>query len=152
MGHKFRSVVEQARGPGATVVLISPEVTQALGGFKQHRVLMSVNGSATFNSSTYPWKGEGLYVGLPKAQREAAGLTIGDEADFEIELDTRPREFELPPELDAAFDAAPELRRRFDALSWSRKRLIFEPVADAKKPETRAARLEKALADLRALP
>jgi hypothetical protein len=142
-------VVEQARGPGATVVLISPEVAKALGGLKQQRVLLSVNGSAAFTSSTYPWKGEGLYVGLPKAAREAAGLALGDPADFEIALDTRPREFELPPELDAAFDAEPELRRRFDSLSWSRKRLIFEPLAAAKKPETRAARLDKALSDLR---
>lgn len=149
MAHKFRSVVEQARGPGATVVLIPPDVTQALGGFKQQRVLMSVNGGETFNSSTYPWKGEGLYVGVPKAQREAAGLKVGDEADFEIELDTRPREIVLPPELEAAFTAEPELGQRFDALSWSRKRLILEPLAEAKKPETRQARLEKALADLR---
>jgi hypothetical protein len=150
MGHRFRSVVEQARGPGATVVLISPEVTKALGGFKQQRVIMSVSGGEPFNSSTYPWKGEGLYVGLPKAAREAANLNIGDKAEFEIEFDTRPREIVLPPELEAAFEAEPELRVKFDALSWSRKRLIFEPLAEGKKPETRAARLEKALADLRA--
>lgn len=149
MKHRFRSPVEQARGPGATVVLISPDVARALGGFKQQRVVMSVNGGEPFNSSTYPWKGEGLYVGLPKAAREAAGLKIGDGADFEIELDTRPRQVVLPAELEAAFEAEPELRRHFDALSWSRKRLIFEPLAEAKKPETRAARLEKALADLR---
>jgi len=125
MKHRFNAVVERARGPGA---------------------------SPPFSSSTYPWKGEGLYVGLPKAERQAAGLEVGDAADFEIEVDARPREFELPPELEAAFDAEPDLRRRFDGLSWSRKRLIFEPVADAKKLETRAARLEKALADLGALP
>jgi hypothetical protein len=150
MKHHFRSTIEQARGPGATVVLISPEVTATLGGFRQQRVIMSVNGGPAFNSSTYPWKGEGLYVGLPRAQREPAGLAIGDEADFEIELDTRPREVVLPAELEAAFEAEPELRRRFEALSWSRKRLIFEPIADARKPETRAMRLEKALAELRA--
>src|SRR5262249_53214867 len=103
------------------------------------RVLMSVNSSGPFKSSTYPWKGAGLFVGLPRAQREAGGLTVGDEADFEIELDTTAREVVLPPELEAAFEAEPDLRRRFDTLSWSRKRLIFEPLAEAKKPDTRQA-------------
>jgi uncharacterized protein YdeI (YjbR/CyaY-like superfamily) len=86
---------------------------------------------------------------VPKATRVATGAKLGDEVEIEIELDESPREIVLPPELGAAFDAEPDLRARFDALSWSRKRLIFEPLADAKKPETRAAKLEKALADLR---
>jgi antitoxin component of MazEF toxin-antitoxin module len=151
MKHRFRSVIEQARGPGATVVLIPADVATALGGLKQQRVIGSVNDGEPFATSTYPWKGVGLYVGVPKASREAAGVVLGDEVELELELELRPRVIELPPELEAAFAAEPELRSRFEALSWSRKRLIFEPVADAKKPETRAARLQKAVAELRAL-
>jgi uncharacterized protein YdeI (YjbR/CyaY-like superfamily) len=56
---------------------------------------------------------------------------------------------EIPPELEAAFAAEPALRQRFDALSFSRRRDLAAPIAEAKKPETRAARLEKALAALR---
>jgi hypothetical protein len=131
-------------------VLIPPEVATVLGGLKQQRVIGTVNGGAPFTTSTYPWKGIGLYVGLPKASREAVGVMLGDEVDVELELDTRPRIMELPSELEATFEAEPELRRRFEALSWSRKRLIFEPLAEAKRPETRAVRLEKALNELRA--
>lgn len=147
MKHRFRSVIEQARGPGATVLLIPADVATALGGLKQQRVIGSVNGGEPFTTSTYPWKGVGLYVGVPKASRDAVGVGLGDEV--ELEVDTRPRAIALPPELETAFAAEPELRTRFEALSWSRKQLIAEPVAAAKKPETRAARLVKALAELR---
>jgi len=148
MKHRFRSVIEQARGPGATVARVPDQHVAGLGGFKQKRAKGTVNG-VPFTTATFPYKGEGLWIGVPKATRIAAGAELGDEVDIEIELDESPREIVLPPELEAAFDAEPELRRKFEALSWSRKRLIFEPLAEAKKPETRTARLETALADLR---
>ena len=93
--HRFRTVLEQARGPGATVVLIPPDVATALGGLKQQRVIGSVNGGEPFTTSTYPWKGIGLYVGVPTATRAAAGVVLGDEIELELELDTRPRAVEL---------------------------------------------------------
>ena len=90
-------------------------------------------------------------MGVPKATREAAGLTIGDEADLELMLDETPRTVEIAPELQAAFDAEPELAARFEKLAFSRKRELADPVREAKRPETRAARVEKALARLREL-
>ena len=56
---------------------------------------------------------------------------------------------ELAPELEAALATEPALRERFGSLSWTRRRELADPIAEAKKPETRAARLEKALAVLR---
>ena len=144
---RFQSVIEQARGPGATVARIPDEHIEALGGFHQKRAVGTVNG-VPFSTPTFPYRGEGLWVGVPKQIREAAGAKLGDNVEIELELDERPREIVLPPELEAAFDQEPALRERFEALSWSRKRLIFEPLAEAKRPETRAARLAKAMADL----
>jgi len=146
--HRFRTVIEPARGPGATVARVPDQYVAGLGGFKQKRAKGTVNG-VPFTTATFPYKGEGLWIGVPKATRIAASANVGDEVEIEIELDDSPREIVLPAELEAAFAADPELRRTFDALSWSRKRLIFEPLAEAKKPETRRARLEKAVADLR---
>jgi len=148
--HRFRGVIEAARGPGAAVILVAPEVATALGGLKQMRVTGKLNG-VSFQSSTYPWKGTGLYLGLHKATREAAGVAVGDEVEVEVARDDRPRLLELAPELEAALAAEPELRARFDGLSFSRRRELADPVADAVKPETRAARLERALARLREL-
>ena len=145
---RFRTTIEQARGAGATVAIVPPEHVPALGGMKQKRAFGWVNG-VQFMTATFPFKGLGLYVGVPKAARVAAGLTVGDEADMELMLDESPRVVELAPELKAALDAEPELLARYDKLSTSRKRELADPVAEAKRPETRAARVEKALARLR---
>ena len=147
MTHRFRTVIEAATGGGAAAQ-IPPDVTAALGGMKQMRVTGTLNGHP-IRTSTMPYRG-GFYVGLHKAAREAAGVEIGEEVELELALDTSPRVLELPPELEAAFVAEPTLRERFDALSFSRRREMAEPIGEAKKPETRAARLDRALSALRA--
>jgi hypothetical protein len=144
--HRFRTRIEAARDGGA-VALIPSNVTTALGGLKQMRVTGMLNGTA-FRSSTMPYRGA-FYLGVHKATRESAGVAIGDEVEVALTRDDSPRVLELPPELEAAFATDPGLRQRFDALSFSRRRDLAGPINDAKKPETRAARLEKALVALR---
>jgi hypothetical protein len=144
--HTFKSVIEAARGGGA-VAEIPADVTKALGGLKQMRVFGTVNGVA-YKSSTMPYRGS-FYLGVHKQTREAAGVDIGAEVDIEITRDDSPRVLELAPELEAALATDPELRARFDALSFSRRRELADPIREAVKPETRSARLDKALAHLR---
>ena len=47
----------------------------------------------------------------------------------------------VPPDLSAALEAHPRAAERFAAFPWSARRAILIWVADAKKPETRAARV-----------
>ena len=145
--YRFKAVLQQARGGGAGV-LIPPDVAEAMGGRKQFRVTGTLNG-VPIRSSTFPYEGEGLWLGVHKATREAAGVEFGDALEFAITRDDAPRVMKLPPELEAALAAEPALRDRFEALSFTRRRELADPIAEAKKPETRAARLEKALAALR---
>lgn len=146
--HRFKSVIEAARGGGA-VALVPPDVAAAIGGLKQLRITGTVNG-VPYRSSTMPYRGQ-FYMGVHKATREGAGVEIGDEVEIELTLDDSPRTLELAPELKAALAAEPDLRARFDALSFSRRRELADPVAQAVKPETRAARVERALERLREL-
>jgi hypothetical protein len=146
---RFTATLEEARAGGA-VVLVSSEVASALGGLKQMRVFGTLNG-VDYRSSTMPYGGRGLFMGVHKATRQAAGVEIGDVVEIEITRDDSPRTLDLAPELEAAFAAEPELRARFDGLSFSRRRDLAAPIAEAKRPETRASRLEVALARLRAL-
>jgi bifunctional DNA-binding transcriptional regulator/antitoxin component of YhaV-PrlF toxin-antitoxin module len=67
------------------------------------------------------------YVGFRKEIRERAGIAPGDRVTIEIEADDAPREVELPPELSHALDEHP----------------------DAKKQETRARRIDRAVEMLR---
>ncbi|HET6744619.1 MAG TPA: YdeI/OmpD-associated family protein [Candidatus Limnocylindria bacterium] len=146
MTHRFITTIEAAVGGGAAA-RIPPDIGAQLGGLKQMRVTGSLNGTP-IRTSTMPYRG-GLYVGIHKASREAAGVEIGDEVQLELTRDDSPRVLEIPAELEAAFAGEPALRERFDALSFSRRRDLAAPISEAKKPETRAARLEKALATLR---
>jgi Domain of unknown function (DUF1905)/Bacteriocin-protection, YdeI or OmpD-Associated len=145
--YRFTAVLQNAGGGGA-VVLMPDDVSDAMGGRRRFRVTGTVNG-VPMRSSTFPYKGEGLWLGVHKATREAAGAEFGDELAFEIALEDAPRVLELAPELEAALAAEPALRDRFEALSFTRRRELADPIADAKKPETRTARLDRALAALR---
>jgi len=111
------------------------------------RIIGSANGVA-FRSSTMPYRG-GFYLGLHKATREAAGIEFGDPIDIEISRDDSARVLALPEELEAAFRAEPALGERFASLSFSRRRELAEPISEAKRPETRARRLEDAIRNLR---
>src|ERR1700674_4086949 len=112
--HRFRARLEEARAGGA-FVLLPIDVATALGGLKQMRVVGTVNGIA-YQSSTMPYGGRGLFMGVHKATRAAAGVDLGDEIDVVVSRDDRPRVLELPPELESAFALEPALRTRFDVL------------------------------------
>ena len=132
------------------MVLIPVEIATSLGGLKQMRVVGTVKGVA-YQSSTMPYGGRGLFMGVHRATREAAGISIGETVQIVVARDERPCVLETPPELESALAAEPALRLRFDALSFSRRRDLAGPISEAKLPETRAARLQKALATLRGL-
>ena len=146
--HRFKSVIEAARGGGA-VARIPDELVKPLGGLKQMRVIGKVNG-VDCRTSTMPYRGA-FYLGLHKHTREAAGVAIGDEVEIEITRDDSPRVLELAPEFEATLAAEPDLRARFDGLSFSRRRELADPIAHAVKTETRTARIERALDRLRDL-
>jgi len=88
-------------------------------------------------------------VGVSANNREAAAVAGGDEVDVDIELDTGPREVEVPPELAAALAADPMAKAFFDSLSNSNKSWHTLQIAGAKTDETRQRRLAKSMQMLR---
>ena len=148
---RFKARIEAARGGeasgGGAVAVIPAALVGAVGGPRQQRVIGTMNG-LPFKSSTQTYGGV-YYVGLHKATREAAGVAFGDEVELELTRDDAPRVLELAPELEAALATDADLRARFDAMSFTRRKEMSVSISDAKRPETRAARLEKALAALR---
>ena len=54
-----------------------------------------------------------------------------------------PRTMQVPADLEARLAAEPEARRRFDALDAQSRYAILYRIHDAKKPETRARRIDK---------
>jgi uncharacterized protein YdeI (YjbR/CyaY-like superfamily) len=60
-----------------------------------------------------------------------------------------PRTSTVPPDLQAELDADPDAKAFFEGLSSANRYAILYRLHDAKKPETRARRLEKFVAMLR---
>ena len=145
--HRFTAELEAGRGGGA-MVLVPPEIATALGGLRQMRAVGTVNG-VPYQSSVMPYGGRGLFLGVHKATREAAGVFPGERVDVVISRDDRPRVLEIPAELAAALAADPEARAAFDRLSFTNRKEIATSVAEAKRPETRERRLAAAMARLR---
>jgi hypothetical protein len=102
----------------------------------------------TYRNTIAPMGG-GWWVGVSQAHREASGLKGGDEVQVTLELDTAPREIEVPPELAAALDADPVAKAFFDGLSYSNKSVFTLNVAGTKNPDTKARRVDQAIAKMR---
>jgi hypothetical protein len=143
---KFRARIE-GTGKTAAGIEVPAEVVTALGGTKRPPVRVTINGY-TYRSSVAVLGGR-FMVGVSNEVRAKAGVSAGDELEIGMELDTAPREVAVPAELERELAKDARAREAFDALSYSRKRLIVDPIANAKTAETRDRNLAKALSTLR---
>jgi Bacteriocin-protection, YdeI or OmpD-Associated/Domain of unknown function (DUF1905) len=135
------------RGPAAAVVLNDEQVAAVGEGARRFPVRASVNGY-TWRTSVIRMEGEFL-VGLNREVREHAGVQAGDSVAVKLELDTAPREVEVPAALEAALAADDEAREAFDAMAYTHRKELARWVAEAKREETRQRRVTQALQMLR---
>ncbi|WP_242908032.1 YdeI/OmpD-associated family protein [Actinomadura terrae] len=142
---KFRTQVEPPEPMRGLEV--PPEVVEALGGGARPPVTITVNGHS-WRSRVAIMRGRHL-LGLSKANRQAAGVEIGEEVEVELELDTEPRVVVEPADFARALDGDSAARAAYDALPDGRKREHVRAIESAKRPETRLRRIEKAIATLR---
>ncbi len=134
-------------GKTATGVEIPPEVVKSLGAGKKPPVQVTINGH-TYRS-TIASRGGRFLVGVSAENREAANVAAGDEVDVRLMLDTEPREVVVPADLAKALGGDAKAKRFFEGLTYSQKQWYVHPIEEAKKPETRERRLEKAIKMLR---
>jgi hypothetical protein len=137
-----------ARGPAAAFVLEDDQVAVVGEGAKRFPVVASINGYR-WRTTVTRMKGEFL-VGLNREVREGAGVQAGDTVTIALELDTAPRDVKVPEALAQALAADSEARTAFDGLAFTHRKEFARWIAEAKREETRARRLEQALEMLRA--
>ena len=126
---------------------VPEELVEAMGGGKRPRVTITINGHS-WTSRVAIMRGRNL-IGLSNANRKAAGVVTGDRVEVELELDLEPRVVVEPADFATALDAEPLARSAFDRLTDSQKSQHLRLIENAKKPDTRARRIEKMLATLR---
>jgi hypothetical protein len=143
---RFRATVELG-GKTATGIAVPEDVVAALGEGKRPPVLVSIGGH-TYRTTVARMGGRFL-VPLSAENRTAAGVAAGDQVEVDIEPDTAPREVEVPADLAEALGGDDAARASFDAMSYTHRKEWVRWVTEAKKAETRAARLAKTIESLR---
>jgi len=123
---------------------------KAVFGMVRAPVKVTLNGYS-YRSTISSMGGE-VFIPLRKSNREAAGLEGGETIDVEIELDTAQREIKPPADFIRALKAEPPAWDRWQELSFTHQREHVEVIEGAKKPETRARRIESAVRMIAARP
>ncbi len=143
---RFHSIV-QLGGKTATGIPVPEEVVSDLGSSKRPPVRVTINGH-TYRS-TVASRGGKFVLPISAENREGAGVVAGDDVDVDIELDSEPREVDVPPDFAEALDRDEAARRSFDGLSYSQKQRHVLSIEGAKTSETRQRRIAKAVDTLR---
>ena len=125
----------------ATGITIPFDVEKVFGA-KRVPVKATVN-KAVYRGSIVRMGGKYM-LGIPKAFRDEAGIAAGDNIVITLETDTAPREVKVPADLAKAIKKA-GLTAAWDKLSYTHRKEYARAVEEAKRPETRAKRIEKTI-------
>jgi hypothetical protein len=123
---------------------------KAIFGKLRAPVKVTVNGY-TFRSTIAAMGGPPC-IPLRRSNREAAGLVGTETLDVTLALDTDRREVKPPADLVRALKSSPPAWERWQKLSYTHQREHAEAIEGAAKPETRARRIDAAVAKLKATP
>src|SRR5687768_4643963 len=142
---KFNTTILTS-GKTATGICIPDDIIEKLGAGKKPPIKVTLHGY-TYRSTVAVMGGK-FMVGVNADVREAAGVKGGDKLNVEIELDTEERTIEVPAEFQKMLNKNAAARKLFETLSYSKKKALIIPVANAKTDETRNRNIEKALNSL----
>src|SRR5438034_300605 len=110
---KFKTTLLQA-GKTATGIQVADEIVEGFKAGKKPPVRITINGYTYRN--TIAVMGGVYMVGVSAEHRKGAGVEGGDEIEVTIELDTAPREVEIPAELEKALSKNKAAKTFFDSL------------------------------------
>ncbi|MGW6201486.1 YdeI/OmpD-associated family protein [Kribbella sp. NPDC055110] len=127
---------------GGAWVEVPGEVVAALGGGGRIPVVATFDGVGYRGSIAS--MGGCMALGVLKSIRAELGKGDGDAVTVTVERDSGERVVEVPEDFAAALAEA-GLRESFDGLSYSHRREHVNAIVDAKKAETRARRIAKAV-------
>lgn len=140
---KFKTMLRVATDMDAMGIEVPPAIVEGFGQGKRPKVTVTLKGY-TYRSTVSVMGGK-FMLPLAKVHREAAGVTGGTTVEVTLELDTAPREVEVPKDLAAALKKA-GARAAFDKLAFTHRKEHVRAIEEAMAAETRARRIEKAVA------
>lgn len=140
--HTFTAIIQNAGGGGAFVEV--PFDVEAAFGSKKPKVKAMIEG--------IPYRGLLVRMGtenhlliILKGIREQISKTFGDKVKITVELDTEPRVIDVPVELKKAFKIEKDAKVFFEKLAYTHQREYVMWINEAKRDETRQARIAKTI-------
>ncbi|MBI5709542.1 MAG: DUF1905 domain-containing protein [Candidatus Eisenbacteria bacterium] len=131
--------------PGSWTTIVLPKSASAKLGTRARVPVAGTINDFGFRSSAFPTSGGTHHIMVNREMREGAGVEAGDRARVVIEVDTRSRPVVLPPALRKALAGSKTAKAAFEKLPPSHRREIAGYIAEAKRPETIARRVERTL-------
>ncbi|MGP8217503.1 MAG: YdeI/OmpD-associated family protein [Bacteroidia bacterium] len=145
---KFKAKISRPEGVGTWHFANVPiDVEKEFGKKGQVKVKASVNGKVFYNSLMPHGNGK-HYIVLGEQIRTQAGVKVGDTINMTIEADNRARTVELPEDFELALAKNKVALEFFSSLSYTYKKQYADWIASAKREETRADRIVKAIEKL----
>ena len=137
----FTSKVEITDSDPPWHILRVPKSKVADFGFKGNlrRVICSLNGTASFQCSLFPSKGN-YFLTLGKKLREKLKVDVGDKVTIELAKDESKYGMPMPKEFAEVLRQDPDGKRLFDALSPGNQRLMLKLIVFVKDVDKRIAR------------
>lgn len=120
------------------------DVEKEWGNRARVSVRGTMNGFA-FRTSIFPDGKGGHTMMVNKAMRQGAAARPGDFVRMELQQDNAPRTVTVPADLKRALAKSARARAVFDAFAPSHRKAYIEWIESAKRDETRAARIAKAM-------
>ena len=146
---RFRVVLDKDDKSEATGIAIPFDVEKVFGTRARVPVRGTINGFP-FRSSIFPMGGGCHFMAVNKATREGAKAKAGDTISVRMERDEEPRVITPPQDFARALKASKPAQAAWEKLSYTHQKEHAKAIEEAKKPETRARRIEKAIAQLEA--
>ncbi|MGH9832056.1 MAG: YdeI/OmpD-associated family protein [Blastocatellia bacterium] len=153
MAIRFKVKLEQYEDTQVLHAYLPFDVYEAFGTRARMPVKGTINGFA-FRNSIFPMGPMGggkFYLVVNKQMREGAKVKAGDLAEFRLKKDDTPREIETPADFAKAMKANKDAQAVWDRLSFTHRKEYIGAIEEAKKPETRARRIEKAVETIAAM-
>lgn len=142
MKQQFTAEIKKHEGIDGAYVEIPFDVETVFGA-KRVKVKARFDG-AEYRGSIVRMGGR-FWLGLTQSIRKTIGKNPGDLVEATVEKDEDERVIELPEGFKLALEQNPAAQAYFARLSYSHKKEYSQWITEAKKSETRIARIEKAI-------